>query len=90
MLLRVNRKHSLRSLKARESAESQKKEEETKSHQRRESKCRHENCKWQLESPQQRERRLQADAARNRWDQLKNVIPRARKIGDVISGHAHT
>jgi len=23
-------------------------------------------------------------------DQLKNTIPRARTIGDVISGHAHT
>jgi len=63
MLLGANRKHSL---KARESAESQKKEEETKSHQRRESKRQYKNCKWQLESPQQREGRLQADAARKR------------------------
>ena len=56
MLLSANRKCLL---KTRESAESQKKEEETKLHQRRESKHRHENCKRQLESLQQREGRLQ-------------------------------
>ena len=43
--------------------QNQKKEGETKSHQRRKNKRRHENCKPQLESPQHREGRLQADAA---------------------------